>query len=157
MKIETPDKELARIKRLIDAASETCGGQNKLAAAIGYPKGVLSNWASGREPCPAKAQAAMAHFAGLDAVEVMALATVEHERNPQRKEALIRALGKRFAPVGAVACFALFATATPAPTQAHSLTSDRDTMCRHVKRRTARRQRRLMRIFHQSKAPQGLF
>ena len=136
MKINTSDKNLSRIRNMIEKAAASVGGQNKLAAAIGYSKGQLSNWYAGREPCPAKAQAAMAPLAGMDGLEVMALATIEQEDDPRRKEVLLRALGKRFGLAGAAALFATFAAFGLAPRTAQA-DGPIDTMRRKVKWRPA--------------------
>lgn len=125
---KTADKDLPRVQALIQKAAASIGGQNELARRIGYSNGQVSNWAAGREPCPPKAQAVLADLAGFDAIETVAYALVAQEGNPRRKEALLRALGKRFAHLGAAAFFGISAVFELA-----QMTGLVDTMRRKVK------------------------
>lgn len=97
-----------RVQRLIAEASARIGSQNRLAKAIGYPVGNVNDWAHGRRPCPIQAQALMAELAGLNAEEVALYALIEGERNPQRRESLLRVLGKGSAHMSAAASCAIF-------------------------------------------------
>lgn len=125
----TDDKDLQRVRNMIQKAAASVGGQNELARRTGYDKGEVSNWASGRKPCPPKAQAVLADLAGFDAMEVIAIALIAQEPHPQRKEALLRALGKRFAHLGAVAFLGTCAASALA-----QMTDLLNTMRRKVKR-----------------------
>jgi hypothetical protein len=122
--METGSNEHDRVRALIEKAAASVGGQNKLARTIGYSKSEVAQWASGSRPCPAKAQAAMAPYAGLDGPEVLALATLEHESSPQRRSALVKALGKFSAHLGAMAFFALCAATAPGPSRADPVLHD---------------------------------
>lgn len=104
-------KDQMRVQRLIAEATARIGNQNQLARAIGYPVGNVNDWAHGRRACPIQAQALMAEIAGLDAEEVALYALIEGERNPQRKESLLRVLGKGFAHTSAGASCVTFASA----------------------------------------------
>jgi len=118
----TPDKDHARVRAMIEKAAASVGGQNELARRMGYDKSEVSGWMAGRRPCPPKAQAVLAHLAGLDEVEVLVLATISQETDTDRKEVLLKALGKQLARLGGTVSCVLFAVlalvAPPAP--AHS-------------------------------------
>jgi transcriptional regulator with XRE-family HTH domain len=107
-------KELDRVKTLVHAASARIGSQNRLARALGYTSGNLTEWTKGKRPCPVKAQALMAHMTGLNATEVALWALIESETNPTRQEQLYEALGKGLARAGAVASLAMFSSAASA-------------------------------------------
>lgn len=141
--------ELMRVQRLIEAAAKATGGQNKLAERLGHTKGEVSGWKTGARACPVKAQTLMADIAGLDARAVTLQAVVDTESNPERKESLLRVLGKHLAPVGAAGFFVLF-VGTMAYPPAEASPSQRDTMCRMVKRWPHRRRASVMRKTHQS-------
>jgi DNA-binding transcriptional regulator YdaS (Cro superfamily) len=100
---------LRRIQTLIDKAAEVCDGQSELARRIGYNPQQLSQWKSGKVPCPAKAQILLAHEANMDANEVAAYALVDSEPDPVRKERLAIALGKQLVRVGAAASLLMYA------------------------------------------------
>lgn len=102
---------LSRIQALIHEASAKAGSQRKLAAALGYHPANVTEWLQGKRACPVQAQALMADLAGLNAEEVTLYALIEGERNPQRKESLLRVLGKGFARMSAVASCFIFGSA----------------------------------------------
>lgn len=100
------DKDLERVRRLIDEAAAKIGGQNKLARAMHYTSANVSEWRKGTRSCPVQAQALMADIAGLSPQELTLYVVIEQERNPERKERLLEVLGKGFARMSA-ACLAL--------------------------------------------------
>lgn len=109
--MKAPVNNLSRITTLIDAASAVAGSRRKLAKALGYSNGNLSGWFAGTRTCPVEAQALMADMAGLDAEQTTLYAVIDGERNPQRKEALFRVLGKAYRQHGGAALSAMFASA----------------------------------------------
>lgn len=127
--MHTPSNSLERISRLIDAAVELAGGLRKLGRMLGTSPSNITQWKAGERPCPVKMQALMADMTGLDAPAVALHALIESESDPERRNALFRALGKAFQHSGEVASFAIVASACWASRLI-------DTMCRNVKPRT---------------------
>jgi len=99
-----------RIKQLIDLASASVGGQNKLARNIGYSSAELSQWHTATRPCPIEAQALMAQVAGLEPSEVVAYAMIEKHADTPRGEKLASAMGKRLGAIGVAASGAIYAS-----------------------------------------------
>lgn len=100
-----------RVSSLIDQAAAKAGSRYKLARMIGRSDAELAQWRKGVRACPIPAQALMAEVAGLEATEVALYALIESEKDPQRKEALVRVLGKGLLHTIAAASSAIFASA----------------------------------------------
>lgn len=113
---EQPDLQDAdphlRVSSLIDQAAAKAGSRYKLARMIGRSDAELAQWRKGVRACPIPAQALMAEVAGLEATEVALYALIESEKDPTRKEALARVLGKGLMHTIAVASSAIFASVT---------------------------------------------
>jgi DNA-binding transcriptional regulator YdaS (Cro superfamily) len=88
-----------KVKRLIDAASETLGSQAELARALKVPRSSITNWKNGHEHVPDKHVLAMARLAGWRPMETAL--EVYKER--------LGELAKTLA-IGAVAIIATFGT-----------------------------------------------
>lgn len=99
-----------RVAALIAEASKRAGSQYKLAKMIHRSHAELSQWKAGVRACPVQAQALMAEVAGLKAAEVALYAVIEAEKDPERKEALARVLGKGLVHTIAAASCATFAS-----------------------------------------------
>lgn len=99
-----------RVSSLIDQAAAKAGSRYKLARMIGRSDAELAQWRKGIRACPIPAQALMAEVAGLEATEVALYALIESEKDPQRKEALARVLGKGLLHTIAAASSAIFAS-----------------------------------------------
>lgn len=103
--------EQQRVKQLIAEASARVGSQRKLAKALKTTPSAIGEWREGLRSCPIKHQALMADIAGMDGAAVALHAIVESESDPQRKEQLIRVLGKASRQAGAVAWSVVSASA----------------------------------------------
>jgi len=86
---------------LIDKASAIAGSDYKLAQMLGTQRQVISDWRHGRKNATPADQALMADVAGLDAVQVLARATVEAYEGKPKGDALMKALGKALLATGA--------------------------------------------------------
>lgn len=100
-----------RIAALIKQASDRAGSSYKLAKLIHRTDSEVSQWKTGKKTCPVQAQALMAEIAGLNAPEVALYAVIESEKDPERKEALARVLGKGLMHTIAVVSGGIFASA----------------------------------------------
>jgi len=94
-------------KTLIDRAAHVCGGQNKLALAIGAASGTVSEWRNGKRPCPVAYVALMAELIGATNVaEVVGEVELARAGNPQLKRsrgvvAMLALFGASVAALGA--------------------------------------------------------
>ncbi|MBT2337465.1 hypothetical protein J7E49_26630 [Variovorax paradoxus] len=95
-------KHLESLNLLIDKAAAIAGSDYKLAQTLEVPRQVISGWRHGTRTATPADQALMAHVAGLDAVQVLARATVEQYEGKKKGDALMRALGKASLATGAV-------------------------------------------------------
>lgn len=94
-------QHLDALNALIDQASRQAGNDRKLAKLLEKTPQRLSDWRHGRKTCQPEDQAIMASIAGLDAMEVLARATVEHFEGTPKGDLLMRALGKGLLATGA--------------------------------------------------------
>jgi hypothetical protein len=119
------DKDLERVRRLIDEATAKVGTQGKLASTLRYSRQEVSEWKLGKRSCPVQAQALMADIAGLSAEEVALFVVIEQERNPERKARLLEVLGKGLqrtsAALLAVICGSFVWAFDPPPAMAGAL------------------------------------
>jgi hypothetical protein len=109
--MRTDVNDCERVKLLIAEAIARMGSQRKLAKALKTNPSAIGEWRDGLRSCPVKHQALMADIAGMDGAAVALHAIVESESDPQRKEQLLRVLGKAFRQHGAVAWSVLSASA----------------------------------------------
>lgn len=91
-----------QIAQLIDKASTVAGSQNKAAQMAGINPQNLSHYRTGLREMPPEAVAAMAHVAGLDAMEWLARATLWRSEGKGYAGVLKAALGERLRATGAV-------------------------------------------------------
>lgn len=103
-----------QIAQLIDRAAKVAGSQNKAAQMAGINPQNLSHYRTGLREMPPEAVAAMAHVAGLDAMEWLARATLWRSEGKGYSEVLKAALGKRLQAIGG-AIASCFATAALIP------------------------------------------
>lgn len=136
--MQTHVNRLDRIQNLILVSSAIFGGQNKMARAIGYGPGEVSEWANGRRPCPLEAQVLMADAAGLNAQEVMAYAIIERHANTPRGEKLLSALGKVSRAAGVAASCFISASVVWGSKATCAVPALLNTMCSLVKSETHR-------------------
>lgn len=92
---------LEELNTLMDAASKRAGNDRKLAAMLGTSAQRVSDWRHGRKTCQPEDQAVMAGIAGLNAIEVLARATVQQYEGTAKGDMLMRVLGKSFLATGA--------------------------------------------------------
>lgn len=82
------------VKTLIDKAAKVCGGKKVLAEKMGVRPPVISDWASGARKIQPDDLAAIAHIAGFNAMNFLALATLEDARGTPKEKVLQDALGE---------------------------------------------------------------
>lgn len=78
-----PDR--ARIKRLVDAAAEKCGGFRQLATALEVHPQLVSNWRNGVKTPSPEAQAEMAQIAGHNVLIASLMALIEKTDGERKK------------------------------------------------------------------------
>ena len=91
-----------QIPELIARASAICGNDNKLAIALGVSRMTVSNWKTGKTPCPPEDQASIAAVAGLDPVQTLVRAHLERHEGTAKGDRLMKVLGKASLVTGAV-------------------------------------------------------
>lgn len=99
--MQPKDTDLTELNTLMDAASKRVGSDTKLAATLGISRQRISDWRHGRKTCQPEDQAVMAGIAGLNAIEVLARATVQQYEGTAKGDMLMRVLGKSFLATGA--------------------------------------------------------
>lgn len=87
---------------LIERAAKAAGSQAAAARAAGIQPQKVSHWKTGQEEPPPEAVAALAHVAGLDAMEWLARATLWRSEGKGYAGVLKAALGERLRATGAV-------------------------------------------------------
>lgn len=114
-------QHLDELNFLIDQAKAMVGTDAQVAKAIGASRQNIHNWRKGNQTCPPKQQALIAAVAGLDALQVLARATVQAEEGSELGDRLMRALGKGLRATGAALGFVgagVLAIYSLTPTQA---------------------------------------
>ena len=76
------------------------GSDGKVAAAIGVPRTVLSDWRYGRKNAQPEDYALIAAVAQLDPLTEMARAAVRMHEGKPKGDALMKALGKALPAIG---------------------------------------------------------
>lgn len=99
--MQPKDSDLTELNRLMDRAAEHAGSDTKLASMLKTTRQRISDWRAGRKTCQPEDQALMAEIAGLDAMEVLARATVAQFEGTPKGDLLMRALGKGLLATGA--------------------------------------------------------
>lgn len=79
----SPDR--ARIKRLVDAAAEKCGGFKQLAELLEVHPQLISNWRNGLKTPSPEAQADMAQIAGHNVLIASLMALIEKTEGTRKK------------------------------------------------------------------------
>lgn len=92
---------LEELNRLIDSAKARAGNDTKLAKMLNTTSSRVSDWRHGRKTCQPEDQAVLASIAGMNAIEVLARATVKQHEGTPKGDLLMRALGKGFVATGA--------------------------------------------------------
>ena len=96
------DAHLEELNELVTRAAKALGGNDtKLAKTIGVSPQRISNWRHGHKTCQPEDQALLASLAGLNAIEVLARATVKQHEGTAKGDMLMRALGKSSLAIGA--------------------------------------------------------
>jgi len=78
------------LDRLIDKASAKVGNDHLLSKQLGSSKGAVSEWRSGRKPCPVADQILMTHIAGLNVDKWCARILIASHQGT-KKEAMLKA------------------------------------------------------------------
>jgi len=89
---ESKQKMLVEI--LIAKAAERAGSQKLLAEQLGVSQTVISAWKSGQRKIQPDDLAAIAHIAGFNALNFLALATLEEAKGTPKEKVLQEALGE---------------------------------------------------------------
>jgi DNA-binding transcriptional regulator YdaS (Cro superfamily) len=86
--MKTPHRPNPRVIKLVIDASQSVGGQNRLAEILGYQKANVSGWATGHRSCPIQAQVLMAAITGRDPSKMALCAMIQAEPDPERRRQL---------------------------------------------------------------------
>lgn len=133
------ETHLQELNKLIDEAKARAGNDTKLAKMLNTTSSRVSDWRHGRKTCQPEDQAVLASIAGMNAIEVLARATVQQHEGTPKGDLLMRALGKTLLATGGVlgtagASAAEIFSLTTAPGQmADWIRLALDTMYRKVK------------------------
>lgn len=101
--MQQTDTHLTELNELLTKAAKSLGGNDtKLAKTLGVSPQRISNWRHGHKTCQPEDQALLASIAGMDAIEVLARATVKQHEGTAKGDLLMRALGKGLLATGAV-------------------------------------------------------
>lgn len=138
--MQQTDTHLDELNELLTRAAKALGGNDtKLAKTLGVSPKRISNWRHGHKTCQPEDQALLASIAGMDAIEVLARATVKQHEGTAKGDLLMRALGKSLLATGAVlgsagASAAAIFSSTPTPSHmAEWVLFGLNTMYRKVK------------------------
>lgn len=97
------ETQLTELNELLTKAAQSIGGNDtKLAKTLGVSPQRISNWRHGHKTCQPEDQALLASLAGLNAIEVLARATVKQHEGTPKGDLLMRALGKTLLATGGV-------------------------------------------------------
>lgn len=136
------DTHLEELNELLTRAAKALGGNDtKLAKTLGVSPQRISNWRHGHKTCQPEDQALLASIAGMNAIEVLARATVKQHEGTAKGDLLMRALGKSLLATGGVlgsagASAAVIFSSTPTgSTLVRWTLMTLDTMYRKVKSR----------------------
>lgn len=82
------------VETLITKAAKRAGSQKNLAEMLGVSETVVSGWKSGKRKIQPDDLAALAHLAGFNALNFLALATLEGAKGTAKEKVLQEALGE---------------------------------------------------------------
>lgn len=82
------------VKDLIDKAAKNLGSQAALARELGVHRAQITNWKSGTHVCKPDDLAAIGYFAGYNALNILAAATIKEAEGTKKGKVLEAALGK---------------------------------------------------------------
>lgn len=82
------------VETLIAKAAKRQGSQKKVAEMLGISPTVLSDWKSGNRKIQPDDLAAIAHLAGYNALNFLALASLEQAKGTPKEKVLQEALGE---------------------------------------------------------------
>lgn len=82
------------VEMLIDKAAERHGSKKVVAEMLGVSSSYLSDLKSGRRKIQPDDVAALAHLAGFNALNFLALATLEQSKGTPKEKVLQEALGE---------------------------------------------------------------
>jgi len=88
------------LDQLIELASKAAGSDYKLAKMLEVNRSSVSQWRSGKKPCPAGDVALMAEIAGLEPVDWTARAVAAQYEGSEKGKRLREALKKALAATG---------------------------------------------------------
>lgn len=111
---------------LIDAAAKVCGSRYKLAKRLGLSQSYLSMVCKGERALAPLTAARIAEIAGLDPQQALTAATIENEKDPDKREAL----KQLFSRAGAAAMLAFCivgGSLQPSPATAAASNDAQDT------------------------------
>lgn len=101
--MQQTDTHLTELNELLTRAAKSLGGNDtKLAKTLGVSPQRVSNWRHGHKTCQPEDQALLASIAGMNAIEVLARATVQQHEGTAKGDLLMRALGKALLATGGV-------------------------------------------------------
>lgn len=85
---------MSLVETLIDRASKNVGSSAELARLLGVPRSKITQWKNGHTRCQPDDMAAIAVYAGFNALNVLALATLEHAKGTPKEKVLQDGLGE---------------------------------------------------------------
>lgn len=94
--------QLEELNQLIDRAKQAAGTDRQLAKMLNTTSSRISDWRHGRKTCQPDDQAVLASIAGMNAMEMLARATVLQHEGTAKGDLLMRALGKSLLVTGGV-------------------------------------------------------
>lgn len=88
------------VKDLIDKAAKNLGSQAALARELGVHRAQITNWKRGTHVCKPDDLAAIGYFAGYNALNILAAATIKEAEGTAKGKVLEAALGKEIPALG---------------------------------------------------------
>lgn len=88
------------VETLIDKAAKNLGSQAALARELGVHRAQITNWKRGTHVCKADDLAAIGYFAGYNALNILAAATIKEAEGTAKGKVLEAALGKEIPGLG---------------------------------------------------------
>lgn len=88
------------VQDLIDKAAKNLGSQAALARELGVHRAQITNWKRGTHVCKPDDLAAIGYFAGYNALNILAAATIKETEGTAKGKVLEAALGKEIPALG---------------------------------------------------------
>lgn len=85
---------------LIEKAAKNLGSQAALARELGVHRAQITNWKNGNDKCQPADLAAIGYFAGYNALNILAAATLKETEGTAKGKVLEAALGKEIPALG---------------------------------------------------------